>query len=86
MLQWLLISAALAIQPTILYLSTAVLSETNAGDKGSDSVLKSYKKVVTHPLNKEPLWERYTLSTLARLLDIVKTAKGNISFTQCRYG
>jgi hypothetical protein len=65
--------AAIEIQPTILYLSTCILGESRPNNSLRSAVLQCFKKMATHRLNSNPLWEKYLLSTLAKLLDLAKT-------------
>ncbi|OXA59612.1 HEAT repeat-containing protein 5B isoform X2 [Folsomia candida] len=66
--------AAVDVQPTILYLSTYILGESVASDAACTSVLQFYRKIATHRLNSNPKWQKYLLCTLAKLLDMAKTA------------
>jgi len=67
--------AGVAIQPTILYLATCILGSSLAGEASCNAVLQFYRKLATHRLNTVPQWEKYLLSTLAKLLDMAKTGK-----------
>jgi hypothetical protein len=49
-----------------------------AGEASCVAVLQFYRKLATYRLNGVPQWEKYLLSTLAKLLDMAKT--GSASF------
>ena len=67
------ITGAVAIQPTILYLTTCILGEFATNKASTDAALRCFTKMTSHRLNSDPRWEKYLLSTLAKLLDMSKT-------------
>jgi len=67
------VPGAIEIQPTILYLSTCIFGESRPNQSLRTAVLQCFKKMATHKLNAHQQWEKYLLSTLAKLLDLAKT-------------
>jgi len=79
-------AAAIEIQPTILYLATCILGESRPNNLLRSTVLECFHKMATHRLNTNRLWQKYLLSTLAKLLDLAKTGgdENNCGGNQCR--
>ena len=88
---------ALAILPTILYLTTGVIKETASKASNDTTILASttpvsaglhcLKTLTSHKYCRDErskdLWQRLLQSTLAKLIDLAKTGSEKIKLDEC---
>lgn len=93
-MQRFLISGAVAILPTILYLTTGVIKETATKSVHDPNILATMlpvssalhclKTVATVKYSKDERssesWKKLLQSTLAKIIDLAKTGKNSICF------